>query len=90
MKQYAKQYHLIMIASGEKDIITDGMTVYICENGDAKMAKITGSGCMSFGYALGLFWEQSLRCRVQRPVVHLLELQENLQRKKQMHVEVEP
>ena len=47
MKQYAKQYHLIMIASGEKDIITDGTAVYICENGDAKMAKITGSGCMS-------------------------------------------
>lgn len=54
MKQYAKQYHLIMIASGEKDIITDGMTVYICENGDAKMAKITGSGCMS-SVMLGAF-----------------------------------
>ena len=37
----------------------------------------------------GRFWEQSLPCRVQQPVVHLLELQENLQRKKQMHAEVE-
>ena len=54
MKQYAKQYHLIMIASGEKDIITDGTAVYICENGDAKMAKITGSGCMS-SVMLGAF-----------------------------------
>ena len=43
-----------------------------------------------FGYAGGLFWEQSLPCRVQQPVVRLLELQENLHRKKQMHVEVEP
>ena len=54
MKQYAEQYHLIMIASGEKDIITDGMVVYICDNGDAKMAKITGSGCMS-SVMLGAF-----------------------------------
>ena len=45
---------LIMIASGEKDIITDGTAIYICENGDAKMAKITGSGCMS-SVMLGAF-----------------------------------
>lgn len=54
MKLYAAQYHLILIASGEKDIITDGATTYICENGDAKMAKITGSGCMS-SVMLGAF-----------------------------------
>ena len=40
MRQYADKYHLIMIA--------------ICENGDAKMAKITGSGCMS-SVMLGAF-----------------------------------
>ena len=65
MRQYADKYHLIMIASGEKDIITDGTAVYICENGDAKMAKITGSGCMS-SVMLGAF--------LQQPVVRLLEL----------------
>lgn len=54
MKQYARAYHVILVASGEKDIITDGTTVYICENGDAKMAKITGSGCMS-SVMLGAF-----------------------------------
>ena len=29
MRQYADKYHLIMIASGEKDIITDGTAIYI-------------------------------------------------------------
>lgn len=54
MKQYAGAYHVILIASGEKDIITDGTDTYICENGDAKMARITGSGCMS-SVMLGAF-----------------------------------
>ena len=54
MRQYAGKYHLLLIASGEKDIITDGTAIYICENGDAKMAKITGSGCMS-SVMLGAF-----------------------------------
>lgn len=54
MKQYADAYHVILIASGEKDIITDGTDAYICENGDAKMARITGSGCMS-SVMLGAF-----------------------------------
>ena len=47
MMQYAGRQQMIVIASGEKDVITDGTTTYICENGDAKMARITGSGCMS-------------------------------------------
>ena len=42
------------VDSGDKDIITDGTAIYICENGDAKMAKITGSGCMS-SVMLGAF-----------------------------------
>ena len=64
MRQYADKYHLIMIASGEKDIITDGTAIYICENGDAKMAKITGSGCMSSVMLGGFSWEQS-PCRAE-------------------------
>ena len=62
MKQYAKECHVILIASGEKDIITDGAETYFCENGDAKMAQITGSGCMSsvmLGAFLGV--EQSVQ-----------------------------
>ena len=47
MKTFAKKEQTILIASGEKDIITDGTTTFSCENGDAFMARITGSGCMS-------------------------------------------
>ena len=47
LKTYARTEQMIVIASGETDIITDGMTVYLCHNGDPLMAKITGSGCMS-------------------------------------------
>ena len=54
MEQFAKAYDMIVIASGEKDLITDGRITYVCENGDAKMARITGSGCMS-SVMLGAF-----------------------------------
>lgn len=47
LKAYAGQHHLIVVASGECDIITDGTDTYLCENGDERMAAITGSGCMS-------------------------------------------
>lgn len=54
LKMYAESYHVIVVASGETDIITDGTTTYFCENGDAKMERITGSGCMS-SVMLGAF-----------------------------------
>lgn len=57
MKQFAKIHHMIVVASGKNDIITDGTITCICRNGNAKMAKITGSGCMSsvmLGAFLGL------------------------------------
>mgnify|MGYP000384150260 CR=1 FL=1 len=88
MKQYAKQYHLIMIASGEKDIITDGPAVIFVKMGMPKWQRSQAADvCLRLCW--GRFWEQSLPCRVQQPVVRLLELQENLHRKKQMHAEVE-
>lgn len=65
MKQYALLHNMILIASGEKDMITDGTAVYICENGSPKMAQITGSGCMSsamLGAFLGV--ENSLESAV--------------------------
>ena len=47
MKQYAKENQMILVASGETDLITDGSCVYRCHNGSPMMARITGSGCMS-------------------------------------------
>ena len=47
MEQYAKEHELILVASGAKDMITDGTNTYVCDHGDPRMAKITGSGCMS-------------------------------------------
>jgi len=32
--------------TGEKDYISDGLTVVVLENGDPILGKITGSGCM--------------------------------------------
>lgn len=52
MRQYADKYHLIMIASGEKDIITDGTAIYICENGDPN-GKDHRQRMYVFGYAGG-------------------------------------
>lgn len=54
LMSYAREKRTILIASGKRDIITDGTTIYVCENGDAKMARITGSGCMS-SVMLGAF-----------------------------------
>ena len=47
MKQYARENHIILAASGETDIVTDGCEVAYIESGDAMMSSITGSGCMA-------------------------------------------
>lgn len=54
MEQYAAREQIILIASGEMDIITDGHKTYFCKNGDPLMARITGAGCMS-SVMLGAF-----------------------------------
>lgn len=46
-KELAERAGSIVIASGERDIVTDGKTTYFVDNGDVWMTKITGSGCMS-------------------------------------------
>ena len=51
---YAEEISAVVAASGPSDIITDGHTLYICDNGDPLMARITGSGCMS-SVMLGAF-----------------------------------
>lgn len=54
MEQYAAREQIILTASGETDIITDGHKTYLCKNGDPLMARITGAGCMS-SVMLGAF-----------------------------------
>jgi hydroxyethylthiazole kinase len=46
VKALSKKLNTVIIASGTIDIISNGQTVYACENGDPLMPKITGSGCM--------------------------------------------
>lgn len=45
-KKLAINLNCVIAITGAKDIITDGTKVYIVENGDAIMARITGTGCM--------------------------------------------
>lgn len=80
MKQYAKQYHLIMIASGEKILSQMEPPFIFVKMGMPKWQRSQAADvCLRL--CSGLFWEQCLPCRVQQPVVRLLELQENLHRK---------
>ena len=46
LKGYAKALDTIVIVTGEKDIITDGINTYLVSNGHPMMAKVTGTGCM--------------------------------------------
>ncbi|MBO4346376.1 MAG: hydroxyethylthiazole kinase [Lachnospiraceae bacterium] len=45
-KTLAQRYKTTILASGKTDVITDGNTLYHCENGTPQLAKITGTGCM--------------------------------------------
>ncbi len=47
MKKYAGDNNIILAASGEIDIVTDGSEVAYIESGDAMMSSVTGSGCMA-------------------------------------------
>ena len=42
----AKQLNTVILASGSLDILSDGKTTVIIDNGDDMMPLITGSGCM--------------------------------------------
>ena len=55
LQQFADEVHGIVVASGEKDYITDGKRLYVCERGHRMMSHITGSGCMS-SVALATFF----------------------------------
>ena len=45
-KEMAQRFHCVVVATGEKDIITDGKRTYICSNGCPEMSALTGTGCI--------------------------------------------
>ncbi len=47
LKKIASELNTIIVATGEIDIITNGMKTSLCYNGNEKMSFITGTGCMS-------------------------------------------
>lgn len=53
----ADKYGVIVLASGEKDIVTDGKKCAVISNGTAKLGSITGTGCM-LGAVCASFFSQ--------------------------------
>lgn len=45
-KALSEHYKTTILASGKTDVIANGTDVYLCNNGSAQMATITGTGCM--------------------------------------------
>jgi hydroxyethylthiazole kinase len=45
-RELAEKLNVIVLCSGEKDIVTDGKTTALISNGTPKMGDITGTGCM--------------------------------------------
>ncbi|RKM58179.1 hydroxyethylthiazole kinase [Butyrivibrio sp. X503] len=45
-KELARKQGVTVLASGEKDIVTDGAKTALIENGTKKLGSITGTGCM--------------------------------------------
>ncbi len=47
LQAFAAENHLILIASGKEDLVTDGSSLIRVTGGHEMMSKITGTGCMS-------------------------------------------
>lgn len=47
IKAFAEQNKSVVFVTGATDLVTDGKEVYLIENGNAMMSRITGTGCMS-------------------------------------------
>ena len=45
-RRLARESGAVILASGRTDLVTDGDTVWLAENGCAQMARLTGTGCM--------------------------------------------
>lgn len=43
----ASQKKATVVITGKQDIITDGRSLYLCNNGDQMMGSIVGTGCMA-------------------------------------------
>lgn len=42
----AKRFDITVIASGETDIVTDGVQLFYVKNGTSQLSSVTGTGCM--------------------------------------------
>lgn len=42
----ARRHHAVLMATGKTDVISDGETTLLVENGCSRLASITGTGCM--------------------------------------------
>jgi len=47
IKKFATKTKAVVVATGKRDIISDGKIVYGVDNGNAWLSNITGSGCMA-------------------------------------------
>ena len=52
--ELADTFHTTILASGERDIVTDGRRITYIENGSPQLATVTGTGCMQ-GALCGAF-----------------------------------
>lgn len=46
LKRFAKVHHLVIVATGETDMLTDGEHIALVKNGTALLQRVTGSGCL--------------------------------------------
>lgn len=50
MREYSSEHNnIILVASGELDLVTDGRNAACLQGGDPMMKRVTGMGCMSSG-----------------------------------------
>jgi hydroxyethylthiazole kinase len=47
IKKFAQKTKATVVATGKRDIISDGKSVYAVNNGNSWLSTITGSGCMA-------------------------------------------
>lgn len=45
--ELAARYGILVVLSGEKDVVTDGTEYFLIANGSAFMTRVTGCGCMA-------------------------------------------
>lgn len=47
VQQLAKNLNCIVSATGRRDVVSDGSTSYVINNGHDMLSKVTGTGCMT-------------------------------------------